>query len=131
MALFSMTTVDNALTWSPNQAGQVVYVPETNNQSSDTQGFLRKSQKGKIRYRAIVRIECTESAYTNTISEMLVYPTDVNATFERNIPKRNTNTGRFTFERMPFSEDVLQFDSEGSANTKTAEITMEFVEVLF
>lgn len=131
MALFSITTVDNALTWSAKTPGQTVFVPETNNQTSDTQGFLRKSQKGKIRFRATVKIQCTESAYINTISEMLVYPADVNVTFERNIPKRNTNTGRFTFEEMPFSSDTLQFDSEGDSTTKKAEIRLRFVEVLF
>ncbi len=128
MALFSMTTVDNALSWNGSSPGQTSFIPETNNQNSDTQGFLRKSQKGKIRNRALVKIECTNSAFDNTIAPMLVYPADVNVAFERNIPLRNTNTGRFTFENAEPSQEDLQFES---SNQGTGEFILEFVEVLF
>jgi hypothetical protein len=128
MAKFVMTTVDSAYTWSVTGVeGLVNYNLENNNQASDTQGFLRKTQKGKNRIRADVRIQATESAYNNTIAPMVVYPQDVNVTFERNIPLRNTNIGRFTFEDARFSRDNLQFPSSGSGN---GELILKFVEVL-
>jgi hypothetical protein len=122
---FSISTIDNVYTWTGDTDGRVTFTPEINNQTSDTQGFLRKVQKGTIRNRAKVRIEMTNSAFDNTIAEMLEYPTDVNVTFERNIPKRGTNSGRFTFER---ATPTQQFDS---SNSGKGEFDLNFVEVLF
>jgi hypothetical protein len=127
MANFSFTTVDSAYTWTAKTAGLVNFELINNNQASDTQGFLRKVQKGRNRINAIVRVEATESAYNNTIAPMVVYQQDVLVTFERNIPIRNTSTGRFTFENARFSEDNLQFDSTGNGS---GELIMSFVEVL-
>lgn len=124
MANFSFNTVDNAYTWTAGSPGQTSFIPENNNQASDTQGFLRKTQKGKVRSRATVRIQLTESAFNNTIAPMLVYPQDVNCTFERNIPLRNTTVGRFTFENARHSQDTLQFGEDG-----IGEMIFNFVEV--
>jgi hypothetical protein len=125
--MFTITTTDSAYTWTANTDGQVVFIPEINNQTSDTQGNLRKVQKGTLRNRAVVRIEMTNSAFDNTLAPMLEYPSDVNVTFERYIPKRNTNQGRFTFENMRPTEDTLQFDS---SNEGTGEFFLDFVEVI-
>jgi hypothetical protein len=124
---FQFNTVDNAYTWTAKTDGQTDYGLQNNNQASDTQGYLRKTQKGRNRILASVKIDVTESAYFNTIAPMVVYPQDVQCTFERNIPSRNTKTGRFTFENARFSEDNLQFDSSGSGD---GELILTFVEVL-
>lgn len=127
MANFTMTTVDSQFTFTAKTPGQTNFTLQNNNQASDTQGFLRKNQKGKNRIGASVKIDVTESAYFNTTAPMVVYPQDVNVTFERNIPGKNTPTGRFTFESQRFSRSELQFDSDGVGD---AEIIFNFVEVI-
>jgi hypothetical protein len=101
MAEFVIATTDNAFSYTSTQAVNIKFESEVNNKVSDTQGFLRKSQKGARRIKATVKLTISRSNYEDIILPMEVYPDDVNVTFDRVIPNDSGSTqGRFVFEKQ-------------------------------
>jgi hypothetical protein len=105
MAEFIITTTDSEYTYNSPDAVGIKFNPKTNNKTSDTQGFLPKVQKGKLRYEPSVTLKVTRANYETIFLPMLEYSSDVNVTFDREIPGRNTATGRFIFYSMNIEKE--------------------------
>jgi hypothetical protein len=106
MAEFIIETTDSNFSYTSTQAVNIKFESQTNNKMADTQGFLRKSQKGTRRIKATVKLTISRSDYEDTILPMEVYPGDVNVTFDRVIPNDSNSTqGRFVFERQSITAE--------------------------
>jgi hypothetical protein len=122
MSEFIIKTVDNAYLYESVIPVTVAFNPKNNIRTADTQGFLRKTQKGKIRHDVTVLLKVVRADYENTFLPMLEYPDDVYVTFDRTIPGRDSTSGTFTLEEMSI---VQEFD-----NGDEYEIELKLVEVL-
>lgn len=113
---FTITTTDSQYTYTAltNNGGEAIdeWQIKNNNKVSDTQGFLRKVEKGDTRVECLVSLTDTKTNLETNVIPMLTYPTNVNVTFDRNILGKTTNTGEFTFEdltvRDEFPNDEMQ-----------------------
>ena len=121
MSEFIIRTVDNAYSYTSSIPVGVVFDPKVNVKTGDTQGFLRKVNKGKMRYDATVTLKVSEDVYTNTFLPMLEYSDDVFCTFDRKIPTRGSTSGTFTFENIKLVQEFTQTEFE---------IELSLVEVL-
>ena len=123
MAEFIIETVDAAYTYTSTIPAGFRFEPEMNKRTANTQGNLRKVQKGDSRMRTTVVVKVSQADYEDTIIPMWEYSEDVNVTFDRNIPGRGTDTGRFTFEDLKI---LREFNESGYEY----EIQLNLVEVL-
>lgn len=122
MSEFIIRTVDNTYTYTSLIPVGIKFEQSVNIKTADTQGYLRKVNKGKIRNIAEVTIPgLSKTDYENTFLPMLEYIDDVEVTFDRYIPLRGTATGIFTFENM---ELVQEFSGD------LYEIKLTLVEIL-
>ena len=121
MSEFIIRTVDNAYSYTSIIPVGVVFDPKVNVKTGDTQGFLRKVNKGKMRYDATVTLKVSEDVYTNTFLPMLEYSDDVFCTFDRKIPTRGSTSGTFTFENIKLVQEFTQTEFE---------VELSLVEVL-
>ena len=120
---FKIATIDNVDSYTSNgTTASYRFEPENNNKLTDTQGFLRKKQIGEQRTKMSVNTVVTRSLFENTLSAILVYPSDVNVTTDRRIPTLEATIGRFTFENL----DIVQEFDDGAIY----EIDMKFTEIL-
>jgi hypothetical protein len=123
---FTITTTDSAYTYTADNAtGQEVierWAIQNNNKTSDTQGFLRKTEKGDTRVAVVMSLTDAKTTLETNVLPMLTYPTNVSCTFNRNIPGKTTNSGTFTFEDYSI---VQEFD-DGS----DMEIEIKLTEVI-
>lgn len=119
---FQVKTTDDVYTYtSTSRTASFRFEIQTNNKTADTQGYLRKIQKGASRVRAIVDHEFSQNDYENTMIPMLTYPSNVRLSADRNIPGTNSTGAEFTFESMKIVREL-----EGPEYG----IEMTFVEVL-
>jgi len=99
---FIITTVDDFYTYTAltSDGGAVVdeWEIENDNKKSNTQGFMRKVEKGRTRAKARVSIADSKSNLESVVLKMLTYPANVAVTFPRNIPGKTTNVGEFVME---------------------------------
>ena len=123
MAEFIIATTDgtysyNSLTQTntPSKVAQITFDHEDNNSYSDTQGFLIKKQVGVNRVRARVNLILARADYEYTFIPMNVYDDTVEVTFDRNIPSKNSVSGRFVMgkpkikQELPDNEYEIEFD---------------------
>lgn len=128
MSELIITTSDGVYTYdlSASQGdptANISFEYDSNIKTADTQGFLRKVQKGKYRIRASVTILDTKARIEAAVLPMWQYPQTVNVTFDRNIPGKSTPTGEFVMEKYR----ILQEFDGGTSQ----EIELQFTEVLF
>ena len=121
MSEFIIRTIDNAYSYTSSLPVGVVFDAKVNVKTGDTQGYLRKVNKGKMRYDAKVVLKVTEDEYTNTFLPMLEYSDDVYCTFDRKIPTRGIASGTFTLEDIKLVQEFTQTEFE---------IELSLVEVL-
>jgi len=121
MAEFIITTTDDALTYTDTAGAQIIFDAETNTVTSNTQGFLSKVQKGRVRNKATVSMLVTNTDYENIFLPMLEYPTAVNCTFDREIPMRGTATGEF---------NLLSARIVAELPDSTYDLELELVEII-
>ncbi len=123
---FIITTIDSAYTYTAltTDGGDVIeqWQIKNNNKASDTQGFLRKVEKGDTRIESIVSLTDSKTNLETNVLPMLTYPTNVTVTFNRNILGKTTNVGTFTIEDLTV---VNEFN-----NGADMEITIKLVEVV-
>jgi hypothetical protein len=125
MSEFIIRTIDNQYTYtSPIPVG-IVFNISNNITSSDTQGFLRKVQKGQDRYAVDVILKVTADDLEDIFIPMLSYNDDVYVTFDRNICGRGIDSGTFTFEDMQIKQEFR------TGNDYEYEITLKLVEVIY
>jgi len=125
MAEFEIRTTDNIFSLVTNNPQTTVFNPQTNNKTADTQGFLRKTQKGKVRIQAVVNLRLSQSDLENIITPMSVHPADVVVTFDRAIPLRGSKVGNFTFEDFKLIKEL-----DGKVTGNEYEIELILTEVL-
>lgn len=122
----TLTTTDSAYTYTAltSDGGDVIesWQIKNNNKASDTQGFLRKVEKGDIRVECIVSLADSKTNLEANVLPMLTYPTNVNVTFNRNILGKSTATGEFTIEDYTIENEF----NDGNS----MEIRIKLVEVL-
>lgn len=128
MSELIITTSDSVYTYSlaasqGDPVADISFEYDSNIKTSDTQGFLRKVQKGRYRIRATVTIMDTKARLEAAVLPMWQYPQTVNVTFDRNIPGKSTDTGEFVME----SYKILQEFDGGTMQ----EIELQFTEVLY
>lgn len=128
MSELIITTSDSVYTYDVNasqadQTAQISFEYDSNIKTADTQGFLRKVQKGRYRIRAVVSVMDTKARIEAALLPMWQYPQTVNVTFDRNIPGKSTATGEFVMEDYRIKQE---FDG-GTMQ----EIEMQFTEVLY
>ena len=103
---FSIETTDGVYSYSnTDQPGQIRFTLQNNNQFSDTQGYLRKTQKGQTRIRANILLGVTRAQYEDTFIPMFKYNDNVEVTFERNIPGNDSSSGVFVFENLRITRE--------------------------
>lgn len=123
---FIMTTTDSSYTYTAltSDGGDVIeqWQIKNNNKTADTQGFLRKVEKGEIRVECIVSLADSKTNLEASVLPMLTYPTNVNVTFNRNILSKSTNSGEFTIEDYTVEREF----NDGN----DMEIRIKLVEVL-
>jgi hypothetical protein len=125
MSEFTIRTVDNEYYYDSQCAVGVVFEPLANIKTGDTQGFLRKVNKGKLRHNVKVVMPVSESTYNDILLPMIEYVDDVYCTFDRLIPMRGVNTGTFTFENLKL---IQEFPQNGDG--LDFEVELSLVEVL-
>ena len=125
MSQFICRTIDNEYSYTSVIPVGIVMVNKNNISSSDTQGFMRKVQKGKNRYEVEVILKVSALDLANTLIPMLNYNDDVYLTLDRNLPGRGTGEGVFTFEDL----EIIQEFYEGGL--WEYEIKVKFVEVIY
>jgi hypothetical protein len=108
---FTIKTYDNnysyvAETADENATVNVVFSPQNNNVSADTQGYQRKVQVGRNRCQAKVIVALSQNEYENTFMPMLVHPAYLIVTFDRNIPLRTSTTGNFVMEKLKIKQEL-------------------------
>lgn len=128
MSELILTTADSVYTYSlaaseGDPTAQISFEYDSNIKTADTQGFLRKVQKGRYRIRATVTIMDTKSRIEANVLPMWQYPQSVNVTFDRNIPGKSTATGEFVMEAYK----ILQEFDAGAMQ----EVELQFTEVLY
>ena len=125
MSQFICRTIDNEYTYTSVLPVGIGMSNKNNNAGSNTQGFMRKSQKGKDRYEVEVILKVSATDLENTFIPMLTHNDDVYLTLDRNLPGRGTASGTFTFENL----EIVQEFNEGG--TWEYEIKCGFVEVIY
>ena len=117
MSNMAIDTVDGQYTYTSNpQYGYPDFKWKVinNNKVSDTQGFLRKVEKGDSRIAVEIYITDTKANIEANLYPMLTYPSNINVTFDRTIPTKTTSTATFTFEDYEIKDEftdggVLQY----------------------
>lgn len=109
---FIIRTVDNEYSYTSSIPVGVTFNPKNNLKTSDTQGFLRKVNKGKIRHEVEVIAKVSKTDYEDTLLPMFEYVDDVQCTFDRDIPMRGSATGTFTFEDMQLVQEFTDNEYE-------------------
>ena len=126
---FTMSTTDSEYSYTARTSGGGAVINRwklgNNNKTSDTQGYLRKVEKGDTRVECLVSLTDTKDNLETNVIPMLTYPTNVNVTFPRTILSKSTNTGTFAFEDLEITEE---FPDEG--NGEEMEIQIKLVEVI-
>jgi hypothetical protein len=125
MSEFIIRTNDNQYTYTSTIPVGIVFNISNNITSSDTQGFLRKVQKGQDRYSVDVILKVTADDLEDIFIPMLSYNDDVYVTFDRNICGRGIDSGTFTFEDMQIKQEFR------TGNDYEYEITLKLVEVIY
>ena len=122
---FKIRTIDNAYSYTSTIPVGISMDMGNNSGKSDTQGFLRKVQKGQNRYSIEIVMKITDKILQNTMIPMLDYNDDVYIVLDRNMPGRGTTDGTFTFEDLKI---LQEFYSGGSWEY---EIKMKFIEKIY
>jgi hypothetical protein len=119
MAEFIISTTDNQYSYNAltqtnvkSKTAEIKFRPVNNNATSITQGFFPKVQKGTNRIDATVILIVSNTDYENIFIPMLVYPSNVNVTFDRNIPSKTTPTQVMTFDKMRIVRELPDTEYE-------------------
>jgi hypothetical protein len=119
MAEFIITTTDSQYTYNAltqtninSKTAEINFRPVNNNVTSKTQGFLPKVQKGTNRIDATVNLTVSNTDYEQIFLPMLIYPSNVNVTFDRNIPGKTTATQEMTFDKMVIKKELPDTEYE-------------------
>ena len=123
---FIITTTDNQFTYTAltSDGGAVIesWQIKNNNKASNTQGFLRKIEKGDIRVECVISLTDFKANLEANVLPMLTFPANVTVTFNRNIPGKITKTGIFTMEDYTIKREFN--------NGAEMEIDIKLVEVI-
>jgi hypothetical protein len=103
------------------------FVVKNNNKTANTQGYLIKVQKGNDRIESKVQLADLESNITANLYPMLGYADDVNVTFERTVPFRNTNLLKMQLVDIKI---MNEWPTQGAGNADVLEVELMFVEVI-
>jgi hypothetical protein len=122
MSEFLIRTVDNRYQYASSIPVGVTFFPKNNIKTADTQGYLRKNQKGRLRYDVTVVMKVSRTDCENIFLPMLEYTDDVYLSFDRTIPGRDSVNGIFTFEELTILQEFPGNEYE---------IELKFVEVLY
>lgn len=122
---FKIRTIDNSFSYTSVLPVGITMANKNNISGSNTQGFMRKVQKGKERYEVEVILKVSALDLAGTFIPMLNYNDDIYLTLDRNLPGRGVGEGVFTYEDM---EIIQEFFESG---TWEYEIKCKFVEVIY
>ena len=121
MSEFIITTTDSAYTYTSTIPVGIAFTLNNNNKVSSTQGYLVKIQKGQNRVQATVRLKVSTANYRTVFEPMLIYPSNVDVTFDRNIPGKSSTQMECVLSSMKI---VQEFTGD------EIEIEITLIEVL-
>jgi len=120
MAEFTIETTDSVYSYDVSQStgktANISFEIDDNASFSDTQGYLRKKQIGDKRVKAKVTLVDTKTRIENNIYPMIDYQSNVNCTFDRNIPLQNDATATFVLEKVRLIQELAGNEHEIELN---------------
>lgn len=106
----TITTSDSTLTYtgttSINFFFQIEDNVRTNNQTSDTQGFLTKKQINRRRVEARITIGDDRANINASLLPIEMYPTPIDVTIDRNWVGSSTTVKRFEMYELRKNRDL-------------------------
>jgi len=131
----TLTAEDDSFTYTNNEISvngdkyvNLEKFNSTNNiKVATTQGFLVKVQKGDDRMQAKVQLADLESNITANLYPMLNQPSTLNVTFERNVPFRGKNTGKYELVNLKI---MNEWPTQGEGGADVLEVELFLTEVI-
>lgn len=124
MANFTISTMDSVYNYTSRNdtPASITQSIKNNNQYSNTQGFLIKTQVGRARAEINIEIDDTKANIETNILPMLTYPMNVTVTIDRNFLGKSVKTLEMVIADYSYDELGEGQQSDGIIKLKLIEV---------